>query len=331
MNVLITGGAGYIGSCVTEHLINSNHIVTCVDNLSFGKSNTQELLSYKNYSFINADINNFEEIRKIFKANSFDAIIHLAAIVGDPACKIYSTLAKETNYHSTLHLINLAIEHNIEKFIFASTCSNYGKMDSKTNFVDENSVLAPVSLYAELKVDIEDYILNKIEKTNSFSPTILRFSTVYGLSARMRFDLTINEFCKDAYFKNELLVYGENFWRPYCHVDDFGKAFNIVLNSPKNKVSYEVFNVGDKDQNFTKLMIVKKIKKIIPNLKINFVNVNEDPRDYKVNFDKIKKVLGFKISKDVSMGINEIIKYVSYNNEDFFEHKKFYNIPKKNG
>jgi nucleoside-diphosphate-sugar epimerase len=147
----------------------------------------------------------------------------------------------------------------------------------------------------------------------------------------MRFDLTINEFCKDSYFKKELLVYGENFWRPYCHVDDFGKAFNTVLNSAKNKVAYEVFNVGDKDQNFTKLMIVKQIKKIIPDLRVNFVKVNEDPRDYRVNFDKIEKVLGFKISKDVPTGIDEIINYVSHYKEDFFDHKNFYNIPKKNG
>ena len=153
---------------------------------------------------------------KFYKKNKFDAVVHLAAIVGDPACKINSNLAIETNWESGgKWLLDRCKELGIMKFIFASTCSNYGKMDDQDAYVDEKSVLAPVSLYAELKVKFENYMLNEMSKVEGFVPT-LRFSTVYGLSRRMRFDLTVNEFTKDLVLGKELTVFGEQFWRPYC-------------------------------------------------------------------------------------------------------------------
>ena len=200
-------------------------------------------------------------------------------------------------------------------------------MEDPNSFVDENSRLAPVSLYAELKVNFENYILNDSDIVDHFSPTILRFSTVYGLSPRMRFDLTVNEFTKELALGRELLVFGEQFWRPYCHVKDFAKAFITVLESPYSKVSYNVYNVGDTSENYTKKMIVDEIKKIIPNSKIKYVVKNDDPRDYRVNFDKIKKELGFQISMRVADGIREIVHIIQENLIQDLDNQKYYNIP----
>ena len=200
-------------------------------------------------------------------------------------------------------------------------------MDDPEAYVDENSTLAPVSLYAELKVKFENYMLNEIERSDEFSPTSLRFSTVYGFSPRMRFDLTVNEFTKDLALGKELIIFGEQFWRPYCHVKDFSNAFITILKAPKEKVAYNVFNVGDTKENYTKQMLINEIKKVLPNSKIKYVKKNDDPRDYKVNCDKIKNELGFKISMTVPDGIVEIKNLIENQLIKNPEDQKYYNIP----
>ena len=272
-----------------------------------------DILHNKNFTFINCDINDINKFEEIFSKNNFDAVIHLAAIVGDPACKLNPELATKTNWNSSKWLIEKSKNSGVSKFIFASTCSNYGKMNDPSAYVDENSILSPVSLYAELKVKFETFMLNEMKKTQNFCPTSLRFSTVYGLSPRMRFDLTVNEFTKDLALGKELVIFGEQFWRPYCHVKDFSNAFITVLKSTNEKVAYNVFNVGDTNENYTKKMLVDEIKKVIPDSKIKYVKKNEDPRDYRVNCDKIKKELGFKISMTVPDGILEIKRLIQEN------------------
>lgn len=326
-NILVTGGAGYVGSGLLRELLSKGYKVTCIDNLMFGGESLLDLWHNKNFRFINCDINNREHLEKIFLENNFYSVIHLAAIVGDPACKLYSNNAIQTNWESSKWLIEKSKDSGVSKFIFASTCSNYGKMDDPKAYVDENSKLAPVSLYAELKVKFEKYILNEMRKIDGFSPTCLRFSTVYGLSPRMRFDLTVNEFTKDLSLGKELLIFGEQFWRPYCHVKDFSNAFITVLQAPKEKVSYNVFNVGDTKENYTKQMIVNEIKKVIPNSKIKYVPKNDDPRDYRVNCDKIKKELGFNITMTVPDGILEIKRVIQEKIIQNPESQKYYNIP----
>ncbi len=326
-SILVTGGAGYVGSGLLTELLSNGYTVTCVDKLLFGGESLLGLLHNNNFKFYNCDINNKSDFDKILTKNKFDAVVHLAAIVGDPACKINSNLAIETNWESSKWLLDRCKELGIKKFIFASTCSNYGKMDDQDAYVDEKSVLAPVSLYAELKVKFENYMLNEMSKVEGFVPTSLRFSTVYGLSRRMRFDLTVNEFTKDLALGKELTVFGEQFWRPYCHVNDFSNAFITVLNSPHEKVSYNVFNVGHTDENYTKQMLVNEIKKVLPNSKIKYVAKNEDPRDYKVNCDKIKNELGFKISMKVPDGIMEIKRAIQEKLIQDPEDQKYYNIP----
>jgi nucleoside-diphosphate-sugar epimerase len=326
-NILVTGGAGYVGSGLLRELLLKGYNVTCIDNLLFGGESLLDIWHNKNFTFYKCDINDSQKLDEVFLKNNFDGVIHLAAIVGDPACKINSDLAIKTNFESSKNLLEKSKNSEVSKFIFASTCSNYGKMDDPEAYVDENSKLAPVSLYAELKVKFEKYMLGEMKKLDGFSPTSLRFSTVYGLSPRMRFDLTVNEFTKNLALGKELIIFGEQFWRPYCHVKDFSNAFITVLNSPDEKVAYNVFNVGDTKENYTKQMIVNEIKKVLPNSKIKYVKKNEDPRDYRVNCDKIKNELGFKISMTVPDGIKEIKRVIQENLIQDPEDQKYYNIP----
>ena len=202
--------------------------------------------------------------------------------------------------------MEFAIKNRVQRFIFASTCSNYGKMNNSNGYVDETSPLNPVSLYAELKIKFETAILNGLGKKNGFSPTCLRFATVYGVSPRMRFDLTVNEFTKELALGRELEIFGQQFWRPYCHVSDFSRAILLALETEKEKVAYNVFNVGDTGENYQKGMIVDEIRQVITDSKIKYVQKDEDPRDYRVSFDKIKNKLGFKISKRIPDGIFEV-------------------------
>jgi nucleoside-diphosphate-sugar epimerase len=184
-----------------------------------------------------------------------------------------------------------------------------------------------VSLYAELKVKFEQYMLNEMTRSNEFVPTSLRFSTVYGLSPRMRFDLTVNEFTKDLAMGRELVIFGEQFWRPYCHVKDFSNAFITVLKAHSQKVAYDVFNVGDTEENYTKQMLIDEIKKVLPEAKIKYVDKNDDPRDYRVNSDKIKRELGFKISMRVPDGIMEVKRMIQEGVIKDPEDQRYYNIP----
>ena len=326
-HILVTGGAGYVGSGLLRELLSENYRVTCVDNLMFGGESLLDIWHNKNFNFIKCDVNNHNSFNEILIENKFNAVIHLAAIVGDPACKLYSDLALKTNRDSTKWLLDKCKEIGISKFIFASTCSNYGKMEDSESYVDENSKLAPVSLYAELKVEFEKYMLNEIEKTDEFIPTSLRFSTVYGLSPRMRFDLTVNEFTKDLALGRELVVFGEKFWRPYCHVKDFSNAFITVLRASKDKVAYNVFNVGDTAENYTKEMLVEEIRRALPESNIKYIDKNEDPRDYRVNSDKIKRELGFEITMRVPDGIEEVKRIIQEGVIQDPEDQKYYNIP----
>ena len=325
----MTGGAGYVGSGLLRELLRKDYNVTCVDKLMFGGESLLDIWHTDNFNFIKCDINDWSSFEKILIEGQFNAVIHLAAIVGDPACRLHSELAIKTNWDSTKWLLDKSMKLGIKKFIFASTCSNYGKMDNPESFVDEKSTLAPVSLYAELKVKFENYMLSEIEKNDDFCPTSLRFSTVYGLSPRMRFDLTVNEFTKDLSMGKELTIFGEKFWRPYCHVKDFSNAFITILRANKQKVAYNVFNVGDTEENYTKQMLVDEIVKIIPDAKINYVEKNEDPRDYRVNSDKIKHELGFKITMRVSDGIEEVKRMVQEGIIQNPEDQRYYNIPRE--
>lgn len=325
--VIVTGGAGYVGSVLSRKLLENGFCVICIDNLRYGGRSLIDIADHPNFIFKKADITNYKTVDKIIDAYPAYCLVHLAAIVGDPACKLEPYLARNVNLQASIHLLEKAKEKGIKKFLFASTCSNYGKMKGSTEYVDENSPLSPVSLYAELKVEFEQILLNKNDVNDNFCPTALRFSTVYGISPRMRFDLTVNEFAKELVLGKDLVVFGEHFWRPYCHVKDFSNAILAVLNAPDDKVAYEVFNVGDTAENYTKGMIVDELLKLIPEGKVKYVHKEEDPRDYRVKFEKIKEKLGFKISKTVPQGVKDIVACINLGIFENPDDQKYYNIP----
>ena len=302
-NILVTGAAGYIGSVLVRQLLEKDYMVRALDNLTFGGESLISVYNHHNFEFTKGDVRNEDDLKRGIEG--MDAVVHLAAIVGDPACAKQQELAKTINWDATKKLFDLCSEtSNIQQFIFASTCSNYGKMEGN-GYVNEDSPLRPVSLYAELKVKFEDYLLNS-NPVNGIAASVLRFSTVYGLSPRLRFDLTVNEFMRDVTLGKELVVFGEQFWRSYCHVEDLARACVLVLECDTKKMANNVFNVGDTKENYQKKMIVEEILKIVPNAKIKYVQKDEDPRDYRVDFTKIQTELGYTITKTVPDGLREI-------------------------
>ena len=303
MKVLVTGGAGYIGSVLVRQLLQANYQVRVLDSLKFGGDALYDVMLHPQFEFMHGDIRNADDVEKAL--DGIDAIAHLAAIVGDPACKKFSEEANETNWSGSVALFDAAEKAGVNRFVFASTCSNYGKMPDPDSFVTETSELNPVSLYAELKVKFEKYLLEERRDTKMCS-TALRFSTVYGFSPRIRFDLTVNEFTRNAAINGEQEIWGPQFWRPYCHVDDLARAVVLVLETPEEKVRANVFNVGSTEENYNKGMIIGEVCKVVPGVKVNYVESAEDPRDYRVNFDKIKNELGYTITKKVPDGVNEI-------------------------
>jgi nucleoside-diphosphate-sugar epimerase len=303
MKVLITGGAGYIGSVLVRQLLSKNYKVRVYDSLKFGGEALYDVMMHPDFEFIHGDIRDDAQVKEAL--NGVDAVVHLAAIVGDPACKMYSEEAMQTNWTASVALFEASEKAGLKRFVFASTCSNYGKMPDPNSFVSETSELRPVSLYAELKVKFEKYLLEE-RKDAKICSTALRFSTVYGFSPRIRFDLTVNEFTRNATIHGEQEIWGAQFWRPYCHVEDLARSVVLVLESPEDKVRANVYNVGTTEENYNKGMIINEVCKVVPNVKVNYIEMNEDPRDYRVNFDKIKNELGYTITKTVPDGVKEI-------------------------
>jgi len=304
MKVLVTGGAGYIGSLLCRQLLQSAHDVRAFDSLLHGGDALCSLYPEDRFAFLAGDLRSASDLERA--VDGVDAVVHLGAIVGDPACARDKSLSLEVNHTASLHLFDLAKSAGVKRFIFASTCSNYGRMADPDQLVDEEAELRPVSLYAETKVAVEQFLLR--QSHGVIEPTVLRFATVYGISPRMRFDLTVNEFTRDLFVHRTLTVFGEQFWRPYIHVRDVARAVRTVLQSPAEKVGGRVFNVGDTRENFTKAMLIDKIGRAIPNeVRIERVHRTEDPRDYRVDFTRIKRELNFEITRTVDDGICELI------------------------
>jgi nucleoside-diphosphate-sugar epimerase len=309
MKILVTGGAGYVGSTLVPLLLASGHQVRALDNLAFGGEPLLGVWSNPGFEFLRGDIRDPATLRSAISGS--DAVVHLAAVVGDPACSRQPDLARATNLEASLTLIEESQRAGIQRFIFASTCSNYGKMKDTDKYVDEESLLSPVSLYAETKVAVEKALLQS-GRRDGWCPTPLRFSTVYGVSPRMRFDLTVNEFTLEMMTTKRLKVFGEQFWRPYIHVRDAARAILGVLQSPGAKVAHRVFNVGDTTQNFQKQQLVDLIRKHVPDAVIEYVRKTEDPRDYRVSFARIQSELGFHITLTVPDGIAETVRLIQF-------------------
>jgi nucleoside-diphosphate-sugar epimerase len=300
--VLVTGGAGYVGVPLCLELVRSGRKVRALDVLLHDQADVATGLEREGVEVRRADLLDADARRSALEGAN--AVVHLAAIVGDPACALDPDRAQAVNVEGTRALVEDAASAGVERFVFASTCSNYGRMADSSVPVDEQGELAPVSLYARQKVEIERELL--ASANGSLVPTCLRLSTVYGVAPRMRFDLTVNEFTRDFWAGRLLRVFGERFWRPYIHVRDAGRAVRLVLDSSLGLVGREVFNVGRTDQNFRKLDLVDLIQKRFPEGDVEYVPQADDPRDYKVDFEKIHARLGFELTMTVPSGIGEL-------------------------
>jgi nucleoside-diphosphate-sugar epimerase len=307
MDVLVTGGAGYVGSTLVPALLAEGHRVRVLDALLHGGDSLLGVWSHPGFEFRRGDIRDHQVVRDAL--DRVEAVVHLAAIVGDPACARDPRLATEVNLEASLGLLHAIRETGVRRFIFASTCSNYGRMKDPTQLVDESSELAPVSLYAETKVAVERATL-ALAQEHGTCATAVRLATVFGVSPRMRFDLTVNEFTAEMVLTNRLRVFGEQFWRPYVHVRDAARAIVQLLARPEAEVRGEVFNVGATDQNYQKQQLVELIRPYAPEAVVEYVHKAEDPRDYRVSFSRLHDRLGFRTTRTVADGIREVVALV---------------------
>lgn len=304
-NILLIGGAGYVGTVITSHFLKLGYKVKVLDNFVYkNQESIQAYLGDENYEFIAGDLGDKNSLKNTSKG--IDNVVILAGLVGDPITKKYPDESYKINEVGVQTCIDFFDNEKIKRMILISTCSNYGLI-KENELADENFELNPLSLYAKAKVAAELHLMSK-KGIVGYTGTVLRFATAFGLSPRMRFDLSVSEFVRDLYFGEDLLVFDEHTWRPYCHVRDFARLIEKVINADNDKVNFEVFNAGGEVNNFTKKMIVDAIKEYLPEANIKYGENGSDPRNYKVSFKKAKEILGFEPKFTVKDGIEELIK-----------------------
>ncbi|WP_433802908.1 NAD-dependent epimerase/dehydratase family protein [Actinomycetospora sp. CA-084318] len=303
MTTLVTGGAGYIGIPLSEELLDSGRTVRVLDSLVHGQEDLVADLSARGAEVLVGDVR--DPAARAAALSGVDEVVHLAAIVGDPACAADPDGSREINVEATLALVHDAQAAGVGRLVFASTCSNYGRMADPSVPITEEGELAPVSRYAEQKVAVEEHLLHS--DLGSLGATCVRFATVYGVAPRMRFDLTVNEFTRDLWAGRRLDVFGEQFWRPYVHVRDAARGVRLVLDRSSREVAGQVFNVGHSDENYRKLDIVEAIRKTVTDGEVAYVERTEDPRDYKVSFERIHRELGYVPVMTVPDGVTELV------------------------
>lgn len=298
--VLVIGGAGYLGSVLCRELIDAGYKVKALDNLDYGEEGIKELYSNSSFELLRGDIRNISDVIEGIK--DINAVIHLAAIVGDPACEVNPKNTLETNYLATKNVVEVCKYFQVNRFIFASTCSVYGKSLIPDQKLEENSFLNPVSLYAETKIKCEKAIIGAMDE--NFSPTILRMATLYGYSPNMRFDLAVNLMAAKALFEKEITVFGGEQWRPWLHLKDAAAAYIACLKKPLRIVRGQTFNVLS--ENYKIADVGQLIKSILPQAKLELSPQTVDLRNYNVSFDKICRTLNFTPKNKIADGIMEI-------------------------
>ena len=315
--ILVVGGSGYIGTVICKNLT-TNAKVYNLDNQIYNQDYIK-YFSNSNYIEIKDDIRS-SDINSFF--HEIDILIILAGLVGDPITRKYPKESIEINEKSILKIIQQALLKNIPKIIFVSTCSNYGKLN-KNQIADETTPLNPLSSYSKSKVKIENFLINSFN--NHSSITILRFATAFGLSPRMRYDLTINEFVREAFFKKYLEIYDPETNRPYCHVNDFAKIISLIVEEQDlAKVNGQIFNAGSDINNSSKINLVKIIKKFIPDLNYTIVKNDLDKRDYIVSFKKINNLFSFSPEYNIEDGVIEILNFLKEGNHKLNQNKEIF-------
>ena len=308
-HILITGGAGYIGSLLTSELLRQNYRVTLLDSLLFGGESILPYMSHPNFHFIKSDVTEPRAVRDAVKRDwqKPDALIHLAGIVGFPACQaVGKQVAWKYNVEATKLVYAQAADLGVERFVFASTYSNYGlSEDGKP--VTEETPLNPQSLYAETKIAAEEYLL--AQKDTACTPLLFRFATLYGVSPRTRFDLIVNQFVLEAFTKRQLIIYQRGYSRSFVYIRDVVRGIIMGLAAEQDKIRRQVFNLGTDNGNYSKNDIVNYVLKRMPETIVEYKDMSfgGDMRDITVSFEKIKRVLNFETTLTVDDGVREVL------------------------
>lgn len=308
-HVLLTGGAGYIGSLLTSELLRQNYRVTLLDSLLFGGESLLPFMSHPNFHFIKSDVTEHRAIRDAVKKDWGipNAVIHLAGIVGFPACQaVGKQVAWKYNVEATKLVFEQSADLGVERFVFASTYSNYG-LSENGKPVTEETPLNPQSLYAETKIAAEEYLLAQNDAL--CAPLLFRFATLYGISPRTRFDLIVNQFVLEAFTKRQLIIYQRGYSRSFVHIRDVVRGVIMGLEAEQDKIRGQVFNLGTENGNYSKNDIVGFVLKRMPETVVEYKDLTfgGDMRDITVSFEKIKRVLGFETTLTVDDGVREVL------------------------
>ncbi|SDZ34168.1 Nucleoside-diphosphate-sugar epimerase [Amycolatopsis xylanica] len=293
--IVVTGGLGYLGSVLVKHLADRGNEVVVVDNGLVRRmpSDTERI------RHVYGDVREPAEWEEALRGAS--GVVHLAAIVGDPACDLDHELAWDTNYLGTIRLAEACGRAGVRRLVFASTCGTYGVSRGET--ADVLSPLRPRSVYAETKVRAEHYLLSR--RSDDFAPSILRFATVYGLSPRMRFDLAVNIMTAQAVLERKVTVHGGRQWRPFVHVRDAAAAATLAL-AAKPAREAEIHNCGSDAENYSLAEVGWTIQQEVGDVELDILEGIQDPRDYRVGFAKTERALGFRPNHRLIDGIREI-------------------------
>ncbi len=308
--IVVTGGAGYIGSLLTAELLRAGFRVTVIDDLLFGGESLLGFIAHPNFHFVKADVAEPGAVRHNLRQDwpSPQAVIHLAAIVGFPACQAIGRQASwRINVEAVQRVFEQAEQSGSERFIFSSTYSNYG-LSTDGLPVSEESPLNPQSLYAETKIASEQWLIG--QRSSTCAPLVFRFATLFGISPRTRFDLIVNQFTLEAFTRHELLIYQRGYSRSFVHVRDVVRGLQLGLQAPPEKIRGQIYNMGSEKGNYTKDEIVSLVVKNLPETVVHHKDLTfgGDMRDITVSFAKIKRELGYDTQFTVEDGIQELVR-----------------------
>jgi len=318
-NVLVIGGAGYIGSALIPKLLEKGCKVRILDLFLFGMEPIADYKDHPRLELVEGDFRHVDKIVQVMKG--MDSVVHLGAIVGDPACDIDHNLTVDVNLSATQMVAQVAKASGIRRFIFASTCSVYGACD---DLLDERSEVEPISLYGHTKLAAERGLFSMADQY--FRPTILRFSTIYGLSGRTRFDLVVNLLSAKAKIESIITVHGGDQWRPFLHVDDAALAVDCCLEAPLSSVGNEIFNVGCDEQNKTIEQIGELIHEQVFTAELQLDKGTTDKRNYRVSFTKIRNTLGYEPRWTLEEGVQQVVEAIASGEVEDYLDPKYSNV-----
>ncbi|MGI8422702.1 MAG: NAD-dependent epimerase/dehydratase family protein [Chloroflexota bacterium] len=317
--VLVVGGAGYLGTHIVDLLLEGGYEVRVFDSLLHGAEGVAGFAAEPGFELQVGKLTDLHAVHGALKG--VDYVIHLAAIVGDPASQVDPDSTVVVNLLATASLAHAAINGGVKRFLFASTCSVYGFGEEEFS---EQSALNPISLYARTKIESERILLSLASE--AFHPIILRKATIFGLSYRMRFDLVVNLLSALAVRKGRIPIMGGEQWRPVLHVRDAARAYLACLRAPLENVSGHVFNVGDSRLNFTVDDIGRVVADAVPTADIQRQAEVKDGRSYRVSFRKIHETLGYAATIDLEDGVREMVKALQGGQYADFQDTRFNNF-----